>query len=102
MVITLQLKNVLIVYLSVSSLTLVGSALQPVDCLAYPCCQSGIISYYLMARRHSVVCVPHVFNHSLVNGHFDSFQALNIVNSAVVNSEVQLSSQNIICVLIDS
>ena len=56
-----------------------------------------------MARRCPGVCMYHMFfNHPSVKGHFDSFRVLNIVNSAVVNTDVQLSSQNIICVLIDS
>ena len=41
------------------------------------------------------IYVPHVLNHSSVNGHFDSFSVSDVVNSTAVTTEVQLFLQNV-------
>ena len=45
------------------------------------------------------VCVSHIFIHSFVDGYFDCFQILVIVNSAGVNTGVHVSFQISVFVL---
>ena len=52
---------------------------------------NGIISFFFMAERYSIVYTYPVFSHSFVNGHLGCFHVLAIVNSAAVNLGVHVS-----------
>ena len=53
---------------------------------------NGIISFFLMSEKYSIVGMYHIFfiNFS-VNGHLSCFYVLAIVNSATINIRVHVS-----------
>ena len=58
---------------------------------------NGIISFFLMAEQYSIIYMYHIFFiHSSVDGHLGCFDALAIVNSAVMNIRVRVSFQIIV------
>jgi len=52
---------------------------------------NGIISFFFMAEWYSILCMYHIFLiHSSVNGHWDCFLVLAIVNRAALNIAVNI------------
>ena len=55
---------------------------------------NGIISFFEMAEKYSVVCICYIFLlHLFVDGRLGCFHVLAVVNSASINTGVQVSFQ---------
>ena len=52
---------------------------------------NGIVSFFFMAQHYSIVYMHHIFFiHSSVNGHLGFFHILAIVDSAIMNTGLQV------------